>query len=89
MSKKPINRYLFYIAHNYSFEILRPLQDEIIKRGDQVRWFTTGNEVNLENFSEKEHRLQSIEEVIAYQPMACFVPGNTIPNFIPGLKVQV
>jgi CDP-glycerol glycerophosphotransferase (TagB/SpsB family) len=89
MTKKPINSYLFYIAHNYSFEILRPLQDEIIKRGDQVRWFTTGNEVNLENFSEKEHRLQSIEEVIAYQAKACFVPGNTIPNFIPGLKVQV
>jgi len=27
--------------------------------------------------------------VIDYNAQACFVPGNTIPNFFPGLKVQL
>ena len=85
----PQKRYLFYISQNYSFEILRPLQDEIRKRGDEVKWLATGNDVNLNNFYGNEAVLESINEAISYHPHASFVPGNIIPSFIPGLKVQV
>ena len=79
---------MFYIEHDYSYEILRPLQKEIQKQGDHVCWFLVGKQIN-NHLSKAEHELKSVEEVIEYDPQACFVPGNTIPNFIPGLKVQV
>lgn len=82
-------RYLFYIAQNYSFEILRPLQSAIQERGDEVKWFGTGKELNHSIFYKDEIQLNSIQEVINYNPDACFVPGNLIPSFIPGVKVQV
>jgi len=83
------NKYLFYISQNYSFEILRPLQREIIRQGSTVAWFVAGKEVNLNNFSVDEILLSSVDEVINFNPVASFVPGNIIPNFIPGIKVQV
>ncbi len=84
-----MKHYLFYISENYSFKILRPLQAEIRKRGDQVSWFVEGDHVNLNYFKADEIRLATIAEVINYKPDAVFVPGNVVPSFIPGLKVQV
>lgn len=82
-------RYLFYIAHNYSFEILRPLQRVILAQGDEVKWLAIGQEVNLSYFQSNESVLNSIDDARTYNPDASFAPGNEIPNFIPGLKVQV
>ena len=79
---------MFYIEHDYSYEILRPLQKAIQKQGDCVCWFLVGKQIS-NHLSQAEHELKTVEEVIEYDPQACFVPGNTIPNFIPGLKVQV
>ncbi|MGX5173321.1 CDP-glycerol glycerophosphotransferase family protein [Aliikangiella sp. IMCC44653] len=86
MTKK---RYLFYISQNYSFEILRPIQQEIIANGDECAWFVEGGQVNLSNFNAHEQRLPNIQAVQEFNPIAVFVPGNIVPNFIPGLKVQV
>jgi hypothetical protein len=77
--------YLFYVEHDYSYEILRPLQKEIKKQGDSVCWFLVGKQIN-NHLSETELELKTVKEVIDYNPQACFVPGNTIPNFIPGTK---
>ena len=82
-------RYLFYIAHNYSFEILRPLQQVILAQGDKVKWLAVGKEVTLSYFKSNESVLSSIDDARAYNPDASFAPGNEIPNFIPGLKVQI
>lgn len=82
-------RYLFYIAHNYSFEILRPLQKVILAQGDNVKWLAVGKEVSLSYFQDNESVLSSINAARAYNPDASFAPGNEIPSFIPGLKVQV
>ena len=86
--KRKQKNYLFYIEHDFSYEILRPLQKEIQKQGDRVYWFLAGKQIN-NHLSMAEHELKTVKEVIEYDPQACFVPGNTIPNFIPGLKVQV
>ncbi|WP_234399080.1 CDP-glycerol glycerophosphotransferase family protein [Pseudoalteromonas sp. T1lg75] len=82
-------RYLMYIAQNYSYAILRPLQQEILNNGGEVRWFLEGEEVNPDYLQQDEQRLHSIEDVRKWQPHASFVPGNVIPNFIPGKKVAV
>ena len=82
-------KYLFYISQNYSFDILRPLQKVIIAKGSQVKWLAVGEEVNNDNFHKNEQVLTTVAAAVYYRPDACFVPGNVIPNFIPGLKVQV
>jgi hypothetical protein len=82
-------RFLFYIAHNYAFEILRPLQQEIWANGHEVKWLAVGKEVNLNFFNDKEAFLTSIDKARAFNPDASFAPGNEIPHFIPGAKIQV
>jgi hypothetical protein len=82
-------RYLFYITENYSFEILRPLQEEIISRGHQAAWFAAGNNVNQALFTNDEKHFDSIKDAVEFPPDAVFVPGNNVPSFISGLKVQV
>lgn len=79
-------KYLFYIAQNYSFAMLRPLQTEIRRRGGEVAWFLEPN-VNAGYLTEDELHLTTIEQTQSFNPFAVFVPGNVVPNFIPGIKV--
>lgn len=82
-------KYLFFISQNYSFPVLRPLQDVISNRGDEVKWFLYGDEVNYNYLHLNENQLLTVEEIIEFNPHAVFVPGNVVPSFIPGLKVEV
>ncbi|MGL4640972.1 MAG: CDP-glycerol glycerophosphotransferase family protein, partial [Shewanella sp.] len=78
-----------YIAQNYSYAILRPLQQVIRDRGDEVCWFLEGKEVDPQFLKADEQRLPTIDAVKAWNPDAVFVPGNVVPNFVPGVKVGV
>ena len=81
-------KYLFFVSIAYSFEILRPLQKAILDCGDEVRWYI--EEENLAHYlADDEVQLSSIKSVRAFNPDAIFVPGNWVPFFFPGLKVQV
>ena len=82
-------KYLFYISQNYSYAILRPLQAAALSRGDTVAWYLEGDEVTANYLNEEEVRLESIQDAVDYCADACFVPGNMIPSFIPGLKVAI
>ncbi|UJF18232.1 CDP-glycerol glycerophosphotransferase family protein [Vibrio sp. SS-MA-C1-2] len=88
MSQKS-KRYLMYIAQNYSYAILRPLQKVILARGDEVCWFLEGKEVSTNHLEDSEIHLKSIKDVRRWKPDAVFVPGNMVPSFIPGIKVEV
>ncbi len=84
-----MKKYLFFISQDYSFPVLRPLQQEIIKRGDEVKWFLYGDEISFDFLHADEERLFEIQDVVDFKPDAVFVPGNVVPSFIPGLKVEV
>ncbi|PCK31733.1 CDP-glycerol glycerophosphotransferase family protein [Pseudoalteromonas piscicida] len=81
--------YLFYVEQPYSFAILRPIQEAIRANGDVVKWFLKGNEVSSNSLRDDELELTRVEEVKAFNPRAVFVPGNVVPDFFPGAKVQV
>ncbi|OLF73804.1 CDP-glycerol--glycerophosphate glycerophosphotransferase [Pseudoalteromonas haloplanktis] len=78
-----------YISQNYSYAILRPLQAEILAQGGEVKWFLEGDEVDPKFLKPTEHRLESVKSIKDWEPDAVFIPGNTIPSFIPGKKVAV
>ena len=82
-------RFMLLIQQDYTFEILRPLQAEINARGDDVLWLALGDSVNFDLFDKTENVISSIAEAIAFAPNAIFVTGNVVPDFIPGLKVQI
>jgi CDP-glycerol glycerophosphotransferase (TagB/SpsB family) len=83
-----MKRYLFFVSHLYSFAIVRPLQKVIRERGDEVSWFLN-REVYAQYLKKDEKRLKTIKEVMEYNPGAVFVASNIVPDFFPGIKVQL
>jgi len=84
-----LRRYLFFISQLYSFAIVRPLQEAIWKRGDEAAWFLENQTKLAPYLLPKEKLLHTVAEVRAYNPCAVFVPGNVVPDFFPGTKVEI
>lgn len=82
-----MKKYLMFVSLPYAYPIMRPLQREIRRRGDDVAWFI--EEGGPDQLAEGERRLATIAEVMEYDPIAVFAPGNHIPDFFPGVKVQL
>lgn len=80
-------RYLFFCSLAYAYPILRPLQQEIRRRGDEAAWFLEAECPDL--LEPDEIRLRTWQEVKAYNPVAVFAPGNRVYDFFPGVKVSV
>lgn len=83
------HNYIFYVTLSYSFPVLRPIERELKKRGHNVAWFVqTGSEAEV-FLKPDDHRLFTIESIYKYKVHATLAPGNDIPSFFPGIKVQV
>lgn len=82
-----MKKYLLYAAESYAFSIMRPLQAEIRRRGHEVAWFL--EKVSPHLLLPHEKQLKTVKEVLNFQPRAVFVPGNWVPHFFPGVKVQI
>ncbi|GAB7219003.1 CDP-glycerol--glycerophosphate glycerophosphotransferase [Vibrio comitans] len=58
--------------------------------GFDVKWLLVGDAAESSQFLlDNEQETMSIDEAIHFNPDAVFVPGDRVPSFIPGLKVQV
>jgi len=88
-NKNKPHRYLLYIGQNYSFEILRPLQQELRNLNIEVVWFVSGNEVDMSLFQSDEKVFTLLADILKYNPTVTLVPGNEVLYFLPGIKVQV
>jgi len=88
-SSKCLSRYLFFVELSYAFDVLRPIELAIKKRGGEVYWFSPKGSEAEEYLLPSDKRLSEVFEVKQYNPEAILAPGNYIPDFFPGIKVQV
>lgn len=79
--------YLLYGSERYALAILRPLQEELRRRGHQVAWFFDGP--GAEDLAAEELLLRDTSQVRRFAPKAVLTSSNAVPHFFPGLKVEV
>jgi len=84
-----VTAYLFYASELYSFSILRPIQAAIFDRGDDAAWFFEKPQKLASFLRNDEKWLKTVNEVKTFNPCAVFSAQNIIPDFFPGVKVQV
>lgn len=83
-----MKRFLIYISEAYGIPIGIPLQNEIEKRGYEVKWFCDDLEVES-HLDISEVLFISIDDVMTYDPDVVLATSNIVPDFFPGIKVQV
>ncbi len=81
------SHYVFFCSYSYSYSILRPLQDEIRRRGDAVAWYLEPTCDDM--LRPDEQRLLTVDDVRRYRPKAVITAGNYIYPDMPGVKVCV
>jgi CDP-glycerol glycerophosphotransferase (TagB/SpsB family) len=81
-------KFLIYISYSYAIPIGNPLEEEIIKRGFTIKWFSDLEEgkTALHN---KSNTLNDIKEVLNYNPDIILTISDSVPDFINALKIQV
>ncbi|MCK5854415.1 MAG: CDP-glycerol glycerophosphotransferase family protein [Sulfurovaceae bacterium] len=72
----------------YAFSILKPLADELRKRGDEYIWYVDASLVDIFPYKNMPST-QSIKELELFQSDAIFVCGNDVPYWLRGVKVQI
>ena len=82
-----MKRYLLFASHSYAYSIMRPIEREAWRRGDEVAWFLEDTCPDM--LLPEEKRIPTIDEAIAWNPLAVIAPGNWVYPFLPGIKVEV
>jgi hypothetical protein len=81
-------KFLIYISYSYATPIGNPLEKEILNRGYELKWFAD-EEDGKKDLRDKTNVLNTVEEVIDYQPQIVLTATNVVPDFITGIKVQI
>ncbi len=81
-------KFLIYISYSYSIPIGNPLEEEIISRGYTVKWFGSSEEGQL-GIKNKVNKIETIQEVVLYEPDIVLTITDFVPDFISGIKVQI
>lgn len=79
---------ILFCQNNYAFGILEPIKTYLENNGHDYIWYV--NEKISSDFPFKnEKNTSSITELEDYKSDAIFVPGNEVPHYLRGLKVQI
>ena len=69
---------------------MRPIYDESQRRGYETLWYFQEKAEKFFPFDrEKVKHCQTIDELISFNADINFAPGNVIPHYIPGVKIQI
>jgi CDP-glycerol glycerophosphotransferase (TagB/SpsB family) len=72
----------------YAFSILKPLADELTKQNENYIWYIPKDIIEQFPYTSEPHT-SKIEELERFKADAIFVPGNDVPYWLRGVKVQI
>lgn len=81
-------KFVLFCQNPYAFGILEPIMQVLKEQKEEYLWFLTENLKGKFPF-EKEPHTFDLEELTAYQSDAIFCPGNEVPHYLRGVKVQI
>ena len=79
---------ILFCQNNYAFGILEPIKDVLDSRGYPFIWYVA-SKISSDFKHTSDTHTSSISDLESYKADAIFVPGNAIPYYLRGLKVQV
>ena len=81
---------VLFCENKYAIDILNPIQIEANIEGENdVLWYIHQSKIPVFPFKNTVKWTNSIQEVYDFSPEAIFVPGNIVPYYLPGVKIQV
>ncbi len=81
-------KFILFCQNPYAFGILEPIMQELKEQKEEYLWFLTENLRDKFPFKEEPHTYD-IEELVAWQSDVIFCPGNEVPHYLRGVKVQI
>lgn len=83
-------RIVLFCENKYAIDILHPLQVEADSEGgNEVLWYVHQKKIPQFPLASEVHWTHSVQDIYDFQPEAVFVPGNIVPYYLPGVKIQV
>jgi CDP-ribitol ribitolphosphotransferase len=79
---------ILFCQNNYAFGILEPIKVYLEKEQHEYLWFIT-KKISSDFPYKADNYTTSISDLVSFQSDAIFVPGNEVPHFLRGLKVQI
>lgn len=81
---------VLFCENRYAVDILQPLQTECDRQGGHtVLWYVHTKKIKNFPLDGEVKWTDSIQQVYDFHPDAIFVPGNIVPYYLPGVKIQV
>lgn len=82
-------RVILFCANPYAFGIMKPLYDALIRLQHTVLWYIPEKIASQFPFTGIAAISGSMKEVADFKSDAIFVPGNEVPHYLRGVKVQI
>ena len=83
-------RILLFCENKYAFDILMPIQEEAEREGgNEILWYVHPKKIKEFPFHKEARWCNNIQEAYDFSPEAIFCPGNIVPYYLPGVKIQV
>lgn len=79
---------ILFCQNNYAFGILEPIKTYCENNGHEYIWYINDKIIHDFPFKEEKHT-SSITELKNFESDVLFVPGNEVPYYLRGLKVQI
>jgi len=81
-------KFILFCQNNYAFGILNPIKEVLIQKKFSYLWYVSEKLVSGFPFK-GDPFTSSISELAHFESDVIFVPGNQVPYYLRGLKVQI
>ncbi len=84
-------RIVLFCENKYAIDILSPIGEEANRegKGNEVLWYVHRKRIPHFPLDGKVRWTSVMQEVYNFSPEAIFVPGNIVPYYLPGVKIEV